>query len=46
MQKKVKDTIREKLMSVLHPLIEKTAKPIVEKVLDKALVPVSLLALA
>jgi hypothetical protein len=41
MQKKVKDTIREKLMSVLDPLIEKTAKPIVEKVLDKALVPMA-----
>jgi hypothetical protein len=40
-QKKVKDSIREKLMSVLEPLIDKGAKPIVEKVLDKALVPMA-----
>jgi hypothetical protein len=41
MQKKVKDGIREKLMSILDPLIEKTAKPIVEKVLDKAFEPMA-----
>lgn len=38
---KMKSSVQDKLMDVLNPIIEKTANPLVEKVLSKAFTPVS-----
>jgi len=40
-KKKVKDTLREKLMEVINPLLDKTVKPIVENVFGKVFTPIA-----
>jgi len=40
-QNKAKDTMKEKLMGILDPVLEKVGKPLIEKVLNKAMVPIA-----